>query len=187
MTSAISSNRFAKKDSTHIVSAILLFVAFCIVFFVTMDTYYTYASTKDSLANILSEKTSKTALLESLNTLKTAATDPKNTGDIERYTGQYHEDEFLSVLLANTPNISISSVSLDKGEKLPSGLSKANFTLAFQAGNEATLEQFLDTLTSANARKRFQIKSMSFPFDSSKVSLSTIPVSIQLGSYYLAR
>lgn len=180
-------NRFAKKDSTHVVSAVILFVAFCIAFFVTMDAYYAYAATKDSLATAATDKADKTALLESLNSLKSEAADPKSAGDIERYAGKYHEDEFLSVLLANTANITISSVSLDKGERLPSGLSKANFNLAFQASNETALEQFLDTLTSASARKRFQIKSMSFPFDSSKISLSAIPVQIQLGSYYAAR
>ena len=187
MVSQIQTKRFEKKDSVHIVSAILLFVAFSIVFFFTMDAYYAYAAQKDTLASALAEKESKTSLLSSLNTLKTEAADPKNKGDIDRYAGVYHEDEFLSVLLASSTDITVSSVSLDKGERLPSGLSKANFTVAFQAMNENALEQLLDTLTSASSRKRFQIKGISFPFDSSKVSTSAIPVSLQLGSYYLAR
>ncbi|EKD29751.1 MAG: hypothetical protein ACD_78C00290G0001 [uncultured bacterium (gcode 4)] len=73
---------------------------------------------------------------------------------------------------------------MNKGEKLPNGLSEANISLSFQSQDITTLNNFLEYLTAGKTNKKsYVIKNMSFPLDTTKNE--PIASTVELGMFYL--
>jgi len=106
---------------------------------------------------------------------------PEIAGDLKRYAASFREDDVLESLFKNTANVSIQSVSIDKGHKTTNGLSLANVQLAVTVNSKDQLVSFLDYLTSPSNSKRYIIKSIDYPYD---LSMPGGSANISLGMYY---
>lgn len=162
--------------------AILLAAAILVSAFFAYPDYYALTGKRDEYAQAVQERDARSKELSELDALKTKASEPAFAQDLERYAGPYREDAVIESLFAGTTNSVLPiSVGLDRGSKLPSGLSQGSVELGLRVGNQAALLRYVTYLTSEQAKKRFVIKSMSFPFDSTSPKIEPFSVSISLG------
>ena len=170
---------------TNIAIALLVFSLLLFVFF-ERDAYDSYLSAGVDLDAAKTTESQVTAELDALNAIHTSL-DGKtgsNTvrGDVARYADALREDTIIRSLFVRNPALSIASVGISGGQVLPSGLSLADITVSFTIKDVIELNKFLEYLTSPQSKKRYVIKSLTFPFDmGSDAPLST---SLVLGMYY---
>ena len=142
-----------------------------------MEKSDTLQSAQDKLVSLTIEKTN----LQTIE--KDIASDTTKQADLKRYAGDFREDEILDSLFSQNTGVSIQSVSLDRGQKMPNGLSMANVNLGLTVTSKAQLSAFLDYLTAENSPKRYVIKSVDYPFGSSDMGGS---INLSLGTYYFS-
>jgi|GEM_PF-5736054 len=173
------------KAPGNIPSLLILVLSIALAFFFTRSQYYQYMENKDTLASTTQEMQQKKADLEALQIVaKNIEADKAVSDTIERFGGTFREDAILDSLFVPTTGVSISNITMNKGEKLPNGLSEANISLSFQSQDITKLNTFLEYLTSGKTNKKsYVIKNFSFPFDTTKNE--PITSSIELGMYYL--
>lgn len=173
------------KASGNISSLLILVLSIALAFFFTRTQYYQYMENKDTLASTTQEMQNKKLDLEALQVIaKNIESDKAMSDNIERFAGAFREDAILDSLFTPTTGVSISNVTMNKGEKLPSGLSEANISLSFQSQDITTLNTFLEYLTAGKTNKKsYVIKNFSFPLDTTKNE--PIASTVELGMYYL--
>ncbi|MDP2104020.1 MAG: hypothetical protein Q8K26_03805 [Candidatus Gracilibacteria bacterium] len=173
------------KTSGNISSLLILVLSIALAFFFTRVQYYQYMENKDTLASTTQEMQNKKNDLEALQLIAKNIEADKTIGDnIERFAGAFREDVVLDSLFIPTTGVSISNVTMNKGEKLPNGLSEASISLSFQSQDITTLNNFLEYLTAGKTNKKsYVIKNMSFPLDTTKNE--PIASTVELGMFYL--
>lgn len=177
----------SSKRNAYALPFILIGISFFVAIAFTKDTYQSYLTKQDDLVAINQQAVEKKRQLDALNAIKDEAlTQSGIRQDIERYASPYREDQIIDSIFLNTPGITINAITMTKGEKLPSGLSQATVTLNFRASDIATLSTYLDTLTASTGKKRYIIRSLSFPLDTSSLEQTDpLGVSLELATYFL--
>lgn len=173
-----------EKTRSQTGTFVVLLLAVVIGFFFTQDQYYSYIANQDTVSQAHAENTKKEKTLSDLNVLeKKVSSDTALRDSLDRYAGTFREDTVIDSLFAPQSDISISEVSIGRGDKLPNGLSMADISVSLRAGNTLSLLNFLDYLTNKTDNKRsYVIKSLSFPLDTSADGPQD--VSLSLGMYY---
>lgn len=173
-----------ENNKKQMISLVLLCLSIVIGFFFTMDQGYSYIEKKDTLASTAKEVADKKGALEQLQNLKKQIeSDTSLQGDIERYGADFREDAIYNSVFAPINGVNIASVTLSKGEKSPNGLSIASISLALKAQDIGSLNNYLEYLTNGkNNKKSYIIKSLSFPFDTTKND--PVSATLELGMYY---
>lgn len=174
------------QGMTFIILAITLLTGL----FYTWDAYTAYIENQDTLTKTRIENVDKKKVLDNLMALGgedgnggRIQSDAALKDSLERYAGTFREDAIIDSIFAKGANVSISSITIGKGGKLPNGLSMADISLSLRAPNIATLNNYLDYLTEKKENKKsYVIKNLSFPFDSTKDE--SVNVSLSLGMYY---
>lgn len=173
-----------QSSKNNILPIVLVLLGLFVGGFFTYDLYYSSVEKSSQLEEAKAVAQDKQQTLDGLNSLKQKAGSQEAQADAMRYAGQYREDQILDSLFALAGSgVTIGSVSFTEGERLPVGISLATVNVSVQAATLDQFESFIDDLTSENAKRRYLIKSMSFPYDTS----SSLPISasLQLGLYYL--
>ncbi len=170
---------------TNIAIALLVFSLLLFVFF-ERDAYDSYLSAGVDLDAAKTTESQVTAELDTLNAIHTSldAKTASNTvrDDVARYADALREDTVIRSLFVRNPALSIASIGISGGQVLPSGLSLADITVSFTIKDVIELNKFLEYLTSPQSKKRYVIKSLSFPFDMGNDA--PISASLVLGMYY---
>lgn len=162
--------------------AVMLAVAIVVSALFAYPDFYTVTAKKDEYVQASNERETKSKELAELNVLKSKASEPIFAEELERYAGPYREDSIITSLFSGLNNgVLPLSIALDRGNKLPNGLSQGSVELGLRVGNQAVLLRYVNYLTSEKAKKRYVIKSMSFPFDSTSPKIEPFNVSISLG------
>lgn len=171
-------------EQKQMIALVLLGLAILIGFFLTKEQYYSYIEKSDSLSTVTKAAEEKKASHVKLqNLVKEITENASLQSDIERYAGDFREDQIIDSLFTRINGVSIASISMSPGEKAPNGLSLANISLAFRADDLTSLTNFLEYLTTSKANKKsYIVKNISFPLDQSKNE--PISSSVELGMYY---
>lgn len=180
----ISSAFIREKTRNQTTTFIILFLSLVIGFFFLQDQYSRYMSNQDILSNVRAENVKKEKILSSLNDLKKRiSNDPVLKDSLERFAGTFREDAIIDSIFAPKQNISVSEISIGRGDRLPSGLSMADISVSFRSGDTRSLLGFLDYLTNQPENKRsYIIKSLNYPLDTTSDGPQN--VSLDLGMYY---
>lgn len=168
--------------------AILLAASILLAVFSAYPDYYALTGKKDEYAQVMKEKSEKSAQLATLNGFKTQAATPAFAADLVRYAAPFREDTILSSLFSGPVGVLPLSVGIDKGSKMPSGLSQGSVDLTLRVTSQAMLMRYFEYLTGITGTKRYVIKSVNFPFDSTSSQTTGFQVSVNLGfSHYSSR
>ena len=175
---------------SEFVPAILLAVSILLAVFSAYPDYYALTAKKDEHAQVMKERSDKSAELAKLDSFKTQSATPAFAADIARYAAPFREDELIDSLFA--PGFSAGilplSIGIEKGSKMPNGLMQGTLDVTLRAGNQAALMKYYEFLTGTTGKKRFVIKSTNFSFDSTSPKNGTFQVSVSLGfSHYSPR
>lgn len=178
----ISENK--KRSRDQIISIVLLIGSIVIGFFFTMDQGYGYIEKKDTLEATKKEASEKKQSLQKLQaTVQNIETSVELQSDIERYAGDFREDVIFDSIFTPAKGISIATVSLSKGEKMPNGLSLATISVSLKAQDTNVLGEFLNYLTKSEINKKsYIINSLTFPLDTTKNE--AVSVNMELAMYY---
>ncbi len=178
-----NSERF-QSSKGNLIPVILVLVGLFIGGFFTYDLYYSSMEKSSNLEDVTREVEGYRKTLDSLNTLKQSVASDTAQADVVRYAGNYREDQILeSIFAVSGSGVSIGSVSLNPGERLPSGISLASVGLSIQADSVARLNTFIDDLTGVYGKRRYLVKGLTFPMDTD--ASAPVSASVQLGLYYL--
>lgn len=173
-----------EASKKHTSKVLILTLALAIGFFFTRDQYYTYLDNSTTLEQAKKENTDKKTVLDTLNSLKSRiASDETLKRTIDQFGQSFREDLILDSLFTHMNGVSVASANISKGEKLPNGISIGTVSLSFRVDSITTLNSFLEYLTSDKSNKRYMIKSLSFPLDTTK--FEPFSVSAELGTYYI--
>lgn len=173
-----------QNSSGQFLPVLLVLIGFFVGGFFTYDLGYTMMDKSSVLEDIQHEAAEKRKTLDALGAIKQSADLPENQVDIQKYAGQFREDQILESLFAvSGSGVTIGAVSFQQGERLPSGISLGSVNISVQAENLTRFNSLIDDLTGENAKRRYMIKALSFPYDTN--SASPIAATIQLGLYYI--
>lgn len=168
--------------------AVFLAGAILLATFSAYPDFYALTAKKDEYAQVVKEKSEKSATLASLNAFKTQSAAPVFAADLARYASPFREDSVLSSLFSGPVGVLPLSIGIDKGSKMPNGLSQGTVDLTLRVTSQSMLMRYFEYLTGTTGSKRYVIKSVSFPFDSSSPQSSGFQVSVNLGfSHYSPR
>lgn len=173
-----------EKNKRQMISLVFICLSILIGFFFTMDQGYSYIEKKDTFETTKKELDEKKSTLVKLQNLeKSIESNTELNNDIERFAGEFREDSIFNSIFATINGINIANISISKGEKSPNGLSIASISLSLKAQDSTALSNFLNYLTNSQVdKKSYIIKSLNFPFDSTKNE--PVSVSLELGMYY---
>lgn len=188
MRSPQPSQTIKKSALSEYLPAILLAVSILLAVFSAYPDYYALTAKQDEHAQAVKEKTAKQAELTQLNAFKTQSAVPAFAADISRYASPFREDAVLQSLFTRNSGILPLSITLDRGSKMPNGLSQGNVELLLRASSQAALMKYFEYLTGITGTKRYVIKSVNFPFDSTSPKNEPFQVTVSLGfSHYSPR
>lgn len=178
-----------KSAVSEFVPAVLLAVAILLAIFSAYPDYYALTAKKDEYVQATKEKSEKSAELAKLNSFKTQSATPAFAADIARYAAPFREDTVLeSLFIPGSNGVLPLSIGIEKGSRMPNGLSQGSVDLTLRAGNQAALMKYFEYLTGTTGKKRYVIKSTNFAFDSTSPKNGTFQVSVSLGfSHYSPR
>ncbi len=177
-----------KSQASEFLPAILLAAAILLAVFSAYPDYYALTGKQDEYSQAVKEKSEKSAELAKLNAFKEQSATPAFAADIARYAAPFREDAILDSLFTGSNGVLPLSIGIDKGSRMPNGLSQGTVDLTLRAGNQAALMQYFEYLTGESGKKRYVIKSANFPFDSTSPRNGTFQVSVSLGfSHYSPR
>lgn len=173
-----------------------------IVIFFSRSVLSTYTAQGSELQTLQEKSTKLDTGLSTLAAIQEEFKGDANTPlkeKAQKYGQAFDEASILEALMITPPqvrpshiglyNLSIGSVSIDKGSVLPNGLSLATISVAVQARNLPTLLEYLTHLTQ-ESRYAFTINDFSIPFDTNPeptartVGGSVYSLNLSLGMYY---
>ncbi|MDD2565290.1 MAG: hypothetical protein PHZ26_00980 [Candidatus Gracilibacteria bacterium] len=175
---------YKRADKNNIYATLLIIITLGITFFVLSDLYSSYNQYNEEVASLKIKEKSLNEELMTLNEKKNKVKNDKKTQQlIAQYASPYREDIILNQIYAKFDGVNINDISMDKGQKLPNGLSMANIGFSIDAKNIVELNKYLEYLTDKTSNVRFIIKNAAFPLNSENQN-STTQASLSLGMYY---
>ena len=172
-------NRFQSGTNLSLPVACIL-LGILILSFFTYDGYRSYIEKNDRLASETDKGNQTKLTIDRLNALRATSETASGKLQKERYAGTFREDQILESLFSLVGSgISIGSVSMGFGERLPIGLSLAGITLSVAADNVEALNGYIDALTGTAGNRRYMIKGLSFPMDTNNLA-SPVIANLQL-------
>lgn len=190
-----SNNTTSQKNRVY--APIIIGLSLLIIIFGLYPLYTNYVDGSVELANLTKIKAEKTAKIDAIKRMQalfagTGSSDIK--ARVDKYKNKFNTSDIMETVMVNnytknsplTPaSISIASINIDAGRKLPSGLSLGNVALSLSAD---TPDQIIDYLTylTTESRFAFTIDSITLPLDTASIAPTTtgISLSITLGVYY---
>lgn len=177
-----------KSGMSEYLPAILLALAILLAVFSAYPDYYALTAKKDEHAQVTKEKAQKTSELATLNSFKEQSATPAFAADLSRYAAPFREDAVLESLFTGPVGVLPLSIGIEKGSKMPNGLSQGTVDLTLRVTSQATLMRYFEYLTGTTGKKRYVIKSVNFPFDSTSPQSAALQVNVTLGfSHYSPR
>lgn len=173
-----------QSSTGQVLPVLFVLIGFFIGGFFTYDLGYSMMDKSSVLEDTQHESAEKRKILDALGVIKQSANLPENQADIQKYAGQFREDQILeSLFTVSGSGVAIGGITFQSGERLPSGISLGNVSITVQAESLTRFNALIDDLTSENAKRRYIVKGLSFPYDTS--SSAPIAATLQLGLYYI--
>ncbi len=175
-----------------IVGFVILLSVF--IFYPLYTEYIDTSITIKNLENTKSEKWQKVNEIKKIQALFAGSGSSEMKEKIEKYNHSFNTSDIMESIMINnftknttlTPaSISIGSISVDKGKKLPNGLSLANVSISITADTPDLMVDFLTYLVT-KSRFAFTFDSISLPLDTSILpqDANKLSLSISLWAYY---
>lgn len=167
----------------RVYAPILLSITLILGMFMLKPAYTEYLAKQTQLATIEKQKAEKKLLLESLTAVQKSFSESGSSEMIEKVRKldqKFDVSNIMSVVMLNDytrpnaiskPKISIASISVDKGSKMPSGLSLGTVSLSLSSLSVDDMIDFITYLTQSSGYV-FTIDSIALPID----TLNTTPL-----------
>jgi ABC-type dipeptide/oligopeptide/nickel transport system permease component len=181
-----------KKIYTPIILALTLFLTF----FVMKPLYTDYTQKQSELQKTQKDLESYKKKMELLMSLKTQISSWAQSDiweKVKKMGSSWNPGQIMSTIMISeytkptglgTAPITIGSISVNPGNKLPSGLSLGSVSFSVRAESVQILIDYLTYLTK-NAPRIFVIDAISLPIDTRlETSNEPISLSLTLGVYY---
>lgn len=138
--------------------------------------YVSYAAQVNALETKAKEKEGELKILSDLQAqFADTKVDSPLKKKINRYNKEFDEANIMEMVMVKPPqlrantdgtyNLMISSFGVDKGKKLPSGLSLASVNISLQARDIDVLVDYITTLTNEYSDTAFTIDGITLPID----------------------
>lgn len=184
------------QPSNRIYSPILLALTLLVGIFLVRPLYTEYMDTKTEKLTVENLKTESQKELDSLIALQAsfaASGSTELTEKARKLDKKWNEAEIMSAVMLNDYTkgstyipapIAISSISLNEGKKLPSGLSLGTINLSLTAWDIDKVIDYLTYLTT-NSEYVFTLDTINLPISSpTQKETNNIGLTINLGVYY---
>lgn len=186
------SNQQNKHHYNRVYAPILISIAIIVGVFVLKPAYTDYLAKQTQLATLDKTKMDKQAFLNNLLAIqKSLASSSGSTEIIEKVKKldqKFDVSNIMATVMLNDytrptaisrPKISIASIAVDEGSKLPSGLSLGNVSLSLSSTSVDDMIDFITYLTKSS-NYLFTIDSISLPIDTTDTANSA-GVSLNIG------
>lgn len=189
------SNNTTQKNRVY--APIIIGLSLLVISLGLYPLYVSYVDTSVEIATLeksKSEKTAKSEAIKKMQALFAGSGSSDIKAKVEKYKNKFDSSQIMSTVMLNKytmastltpPAINISSINIDTGKKLPSGLSLATVSLALSADTPDQIVDYITYLTTESSLA-FTIDSISLPLDTGNIAPSTtgVSLSIMLGVYY---
>lgn len=184
-------------QKNRVYAPVIVGLSLLIIIFGLYPLYVSYTDTSiqiSALEKTKAEKMSKIDAIKKMQATFAGSGSSDIKARVKKYQHPYNTSDIISAVMINkytessplTPAaIDISSINVDTGRKLPSGLSLATVALALSADTPDQIVDYLTYLTTESTHA-FTIDSISLPLDTASIAPSTTGVSLalSLGVYY---
>jgi hypothetical protein len=191
----MQANNTTQKNRVY--APIIIGLSLLIISLGLYPLYVSYVDTSVQIATIektKSEKTTKSEAIKKMQALFAGSGSSDIKAKVEKYKNKFDTSSIMSTVMLNKytasstltpPAINISSINIDPGKKLPSGLSLGTVSLSLSADTPDQIVDYLTYLTTESSLA-FTIDSISLPLDTANVAPTTtgVSLSITLGVYY---
>lgn len=182
---------------SHIFTPIIFGVALLVAVLALRPVYMTYVEKNvriQSLEKDYAKLESELNILKNIKENMSGALSPEKQARIVKLQKPFSTSDIMSIVMlsnytkstaAEPAAITISSVSVNPGKKLPNGLSLANVSISLQGKSIANIINYITSLTQ-DSPYIFTLDSISLPIDTAPEEIVNggYALSISLGVYY---
>lgn len=176
----------------------MLGIALLLMVFVLYPKYTTYMDTRikiSSLEQSISEKQSKIDEIKKMQALFAGTGSNDIKSKVQKYNQKFDSSNIMEAFMLNKytessflspASIKIGNISIDKGRKLPSGLSLASVALTVTADNADQVIDYITYMTTESSLA-VTIDNIVLPLDTLKKPqdiTTSLSLSLSLGVYY---
>ncbi len=191
----MQANNITQKNRVY--APVIVGLSLLIISLGLYPLYVNYVDTSVQIATIektKSEKTTKSEAIKKMQALFAGSGSSDIKAKVEKYKNKFDTSRIMSTVMLNKytasstltpPAINISSINIDTGRRLPSGLSLGTVSVSLSADTPDQIVDYLTYLTTESPLA-FTIDSIALPLDTANIAPSTtgISLSITLGVYY---
>lgn len=188
-------NNLIQKNRVY--APIIIGLSILLVVLVLYPIYTSYIDTSIEVAKneqIKAEKQNKINEIKAMQAQFASSGSSELKDKVRKYNHSFNTSDIMEAVMVNkytksstlTPAaITIGSFSVDKGKKLPSGLSLANVSITVTGDTPDQIIDYITYLTTESAFA-FTIDSISLPIDTASTGqeATTTSLSLSLGVYY---
>ena len=191
-----SNTPFSTLRKNRVYAPILFAVAILLLVFLARPLFVAYSDTQNQLQvtrSTLSEKEGEYQKILALEAQLQAGGSGATTELTQKIDTDFVESNILEAVMINdftrssalgSPQIVIQNISVDRGAKLPSGISRGSVNLSLTSSSVDTIVSYLTYLTTSTPYA-FSLDTINLPLDTLQATTNTpIQLTVDLGVYY---
>ncbi len=191
-----SNTPFSTLRKNRVYAPILFAVAILLLVFLARPLFVAYSDTQNQLQvtrSTLSEKEGEYQKILALEAQLHAGGSGATTELTQKIDTDFVESNILEAVMINdftrssalgSPQIVIQNISVDRGAKLPSGISRGSVNLSLTSSSVDTIVSYLTYLTTSTPYA-FSLDTINLPLDTLQATTNTpIQLTVDLGVYY---
>lgn len=191
----LQQNNHIQKNKVY--APIILGLALFLITLVLYPAYISYTDKRIEIVSLEKTQQEKQTKIDEINKIRdlfsqTGSSDIK--AKVQKYNHTFVPSDIMEIVMVNkftkfselTPaQVNIWGISVDKGRKLPSGLSLGSVSLTISADNSDQIIDYITYLTTESPLA-FTIDSISLPLDTIVLPQDStgLSINISLGVYY---
>ena len=202
---SLNSLSTVQKNKTY--APIILGISILLAIFWAFPAFSSYSDASMSLLSVQNALSEKNKKIDEYAKLEHELKDENNTKNqlIKKISKDFEGSDILATVMLNnsytqatggvqvSPKITISQISLDRGDKLPNGVYQGKITMNLSAKDVDSVVDYLNYLTTLN-NYAFSLSDITLPIDTRGITSlanlagnttqSNISLPVTLGVYY---
>jgi hypothetical protein len=172
-------------------------ISIILIVLVIYPMYINYTDTKVVISTLEKTKAEKLKKIEEITAMQRIFTESGSSdikSKVQKYNHPYNTSNILEAVMVNKytkstdlspSSVNIGTVSVDKGKKLPSGLSLANVSIVVSAESPDQIIEYITYLTTESSFA-FTLDNISLPLDTASLAQDSksLSLALSLGVYY---
>jgi hypothetical protein len=188
-------NNTTRKNRVY--APIIMGISIILIVLVIYPMYINYTDTKVVISSLEKTKVEKLKKIDEITAMQRIFTESGSSdikSKVQKYNHPYNTSNILEAVMVNKytkstdlspSSVNIGTVSVDKGKKLPSGLSLANVSIVVSAESPDQIIEYITYLTTESSFA-FTLDNISLPLDTASLAQDSksLSLALSLGVYY---